>query len=416
MQTRIISEAERTRLKGNVSKTLLLGFCGVFLVIMPILVPFFETRGLDIQDVFLLQAVFAAVILVMEIPSGYLADVLGRKRTLVVGALFLGVGHSLLLVADSFTSLMLFEIGLGIGVSLVSGSDLALLYDSEIALGRSARRQRKVVGRLYTVHTASEAVASIVCSIILLFWSFDAAIYVQVTVGWMPFLISLTLVEPPVERLVASGHVQNFGVILRRLLLGDALLRQVFLSLCIWSLTTFYAVWILQRLWLDQGVPVQNFGYLWGLLMLIAAIAGRYAHAVEDRLGAEALLVLIGVLPVLGYIGLAGFSVLGGFVAAILFFVSRGFGLVVLREALNRRVESKYRATANSLASFGFRGSFVITGPIVGYSMDAWGLQSTLWMLAFGSLLIFAVLILPLILSVKKLPEVGNETLVVAGE
>ena len=401
MSTTVLTNQERLNLKANINKTLLLGFCGVFLVIMPILVPFFETRGLDMQDVFLLQAIFAAVVLLMEIPSGYLADVLGRKSTLVVGALFLGIGHSLLLVADDFFSLMLFEIGLGLGVSLVSGSDLALLYDTEIALGRSLETQRKVVGRLYTAHTVAEALASVVCSVLLLYWSYDAAIYVQVTVGWMPFLVALTLHEPPGERLAGESHMQNFGMILRRLLFGESLLRYVFLSLCIWSLTTFYAVWLLQRLWLDQGLQVQNFGYLWGILMLSAAIAGRCAHLVEDQIGTVTLLVIVGLLPVFGYIGLAGFSVKGGLVAAVMFFVARGFGLVVLREALNRRIESRYRATANSLASFGFRGSFVISGPLVGYSLDLWGLQSTLWMLAVASLVIFAVLILPLIFSVE---------------
>ena len=400
MNTVVLTNQERLLLKANVNKTLLLGFCGVFLVIMPILVPFFEARGLDMQDVFLLQAIFAAVVLVMEIPSGYLADVLGRKCTLVVGALFLGIGHSLLLVADDFFSLMLFEIGLGLGVSLISGSDLALLYDTELALGRSPQTQRKVVGRLYTVHTVAEALASVLCSVLLLYWSYDAAIYVQVAVGWMPFLVSLTLYEPSGERLAGESHLQNFGLILKRLLFRESMLRYVFLSLCIWSLTTFYAVWLLQRLWLDQGLHVQNFGYLWGILTLAAAVSGRCAHIVEDRIGSVALLVLVGLLPVFGYAGLAGFSVAGGLVAALMFFVARGFGLVVLREALNRRIESRYRATANSLASFGFRGSFVISAPFVGYSLDLWGLQNTLWMLAFASLVIFAVLILPLIFAV----------------
>jgi len=401
MNAATLTKQERLNLKANINKTLLLGFCGVFLVIMPILVPFFEERGLDMQDVFLLQAIFAAVVLLMEIPSGYLADVLGRRSTLVVGALFLGIGHSLLLIADDFFSLMLFEIGLGIGVSLVSGSDLALLYDTEIALGRSVETQRKVVGRLYTAHTVAEALASVVCSVLLLYWTYDTAVYVQVAVGWMPFLVSLTLHEPPGERLGSEGHLQNFSMILRRLLLGENILRYVFLSLCIWSLTTFYAVWLLQRLWLDQGLHVQNFGYLWGILMLSAAIAGRCAHMVEDRIGTVALLVIVGLLPVFGYIGLASFSAAGGFVAALMFFVARGFGLVVLREALNRRIESRYRATANSLASFGFRGSFVISGPLVGYVLNLWGLQSTLWMLACASLIIFVVLILPLIFSVE---------------
>jgi hypothetical protein len=74
---------------------------------------------------------------------------------------------------------------------------------------------------------------------------------------------------------------------------------------------------------------------------------------------------------------------------------------VILRDALNRRVPAAYRATANSLASFGFRGAFVVTGPWIGYGLDLWGMSTTLWLLAGASLLIFAGLILPLLAAAR---------------
>ena len=122
----------RDRLKRNINRTLAFGFFQVFLVIMPVVVPFFESRGLTMQQqIFLLQALFAVVVLVMEIPSGYAADILGRRVTLLVGSVFIALGHSMLLFADGFAGLALFEVFLGIGSSLVSGTDLAILYDSE---------------------------------------------------------------------------------------------------------------------------------------------------------------------------------------------------------------------------------------------------------------------------------------------
>ena len=135
------------RLRRNPAVTLVLAFFQVFLVIMPVAVPFFQSKGLSMQEVFSLQALFALVVLLAEVPSGYVADLFGRKRTLVVGAAFCGLGHTLLLGADGFWTLALFEISLGIGSSLISGADIALLYDTEAALGRGEREQRQVVGR-----------------------------------------------------------------------------------------------------------------------------------------------------------------------------------------------------------------------------------------------------------------------------
>ena len=66
------------RLSRNVYRTLLVGFFQVFLVIIPVAVPFFGSYGLTMQDVFSLQALFGFVVLVTEVPSGYIADMLGQ--------------------------------------------------------------------------------------------------------------------------------------------------------------------------------------------------------------------------------------------------------------------------------------------------------------------------------------------------
>lgn len=392
---------DKDRLRQNLSRTLLLCFFQVFLVIMPIAVPFFQSKGLSMQDVFSLQALFALVVLVTEVPSGYLADLIGRKQTLVIGAVFGGVGHSLLLGADGFWGLAMFEIGLGISHSLISGADIALLYDTELALERDERHQRQIVGKLYSVRTASEAVAALTCSFLLL-WSMELAIYVQALVGWLPLVVAVRLVEPPGERLEGSSHTGNMVRICRYLMTHSSVLRLVILALSIWSLTTFYAVWLLQKLWIEQGVGLVHFGYMWAALTLIASLAGRWAHLFEERFGTGWMLVFVGLVPALGYLGLDLFGVVGGYLASISFFVCRGFGLVILREALNSRVPGEFRATANSLASFGFRGAFVITGPFVGYVFDLWGMSVTLMLLFAATLGIFIGLIVPLILAVRS--------------
>jgi hypothetical protein len=393
------------RLERNVGRALLLGFFQVFLVVMPVAVPFFQSKGLSMQEVFSLQALFGLVVVLAEVPSGYLADLLGRKKTLIAGAVFAGIGQSFLLVAEGFWTLAIFELCLGISLSLISGADLALLYDTELALGRSEDEQRQVVGKLYGARTFSEAIAGVVCTVVLVYFSMNELVVLQAIIGWIPLLLVLRIVEPPGERIVGDGHADNMARILGYLWSHSSVLRLVFLGLAIWSLTTFYAVWLLQKLWELQGIELAHFGWLWGALTLIAALAGRWAHRLEDLVGPRALLVLIGLAPAVGYIGLSVFGVIGGLLAASTFFFARGFGLVVLRDALNRRIPSEFRATANSLASFGFRGVFVVTGPFVGYAYDLWGMGTTLAMLTVATLVIFATLILPLVAAVRELPR-----------
>ena len=56
-----------------------------------------------------------------------------------------------------------------------------------------------------------------------------------------------------------------------------------------------------------------------------------------------------------------------GIVIALLLFAGRGLSQVILANALNRRVPSEFRATANSFTSFLFGLLFTLTGPVVGY-------------------------------------------------
>ncbi|MEM7077503.1 MAG: MFS transporter [Pseudomonadota bacterium] len=393
---------QHERLMRNVHRTLLLGFFQVFLVIMPVAVPFFQGKGLSMQEVFALQALFGLVVLLTEVPSGYLADVLGRKNALVVGAVIAAIGHSCLLIAEGFWTLALFEICLGISHSLISGADLALLYDTELALGRDEDEQRQVVGKLYSARTFSEASAALICSLVMVFAGFKELIYVQVVAGWIPVLLVLRLVEPPGQRMQGENHLQNVAQILRYLWQHSLVLRLVVLALSIWSLTTFYAAWLIQKVWEQQGLELAHFGWMWAGLMLMAALSGRWAHAFEARVGARGVLLFIGLAPFAGYIGMQVFGIVGGLASASLFFLARGFGLVILRDALNARVPSEFRATANSLASFGFRGAFVLTGPFVGQVFDLWGMGVTLMLLAGVTLVIFGGLILPLVAAVNS--------------
>jgi len=117
-------------LKRNLNVLYAFGVCSLAFVIIPVIVPFFATKGLSLADVFVLHSAFAVSVVLLEVPSGYLADVIGRRNALILGSLFYGIGFTMLCFVDGFTGLVVFEVIVGSGISLWSGSDLSLLYDS----------------------------------------------------------------------------------------------------------------------------------------------------------------------------------------------------------------------------------------------------------------------------------------------
>ena len=89
-------------MKRNIRIVYAMAFFHTFMLISPVLVPFFESKGLSLSEIFYLQAIFAIAIVLLEAPSGYLADKIGRRAVLVVGSVAHGAGYLFLVFADGF--------------------------------------------------------------------------------------------------------------------------------------------------------------------------------------------------------------------------------------------------------------------------------------------------------------------------
>ena len=75
------------------------------------------------HQIMVLQAIYSVSIVALEIPSGYFADVLGRRRTLILGVIMGTVGMGIYSLSYGFLGFLIAELVLGIGQSFVSGAD-----------------------------------------------------------------------------------------------------------------------------------------------------------------------------------------------------------------------------------------------------------------------------------------------------
>jgi MFS family permease len=110
----------------------------------PVLAVLFTDLGLRLEHYVLLNAVWAAAVFLFEVPSGALADVIGRKRLLVFSSALMVVEMALLLFAPKDGGMWLFAICLlnrflsGTSEAAASGADEAIAYDALPAEGRQA--------------------------------------------------------------------------------------------------------------------------------------------------------------------------------------------------------------------------------------------------------------------------------------
>jgi cyanate permease len=73
-------------------------------------------------------------------------------------------------------------------------------------------------------------------------------------------------------------------------------------------------------------------------------------------------------------------------------------------EALNRRVPGDFRATVNSLVSLAIRAVFIVTGPVLGFALDRYGMTATLAGLLAVFIPLMGIVLVPLVLRIRREP------------
>ena len=147
-------------LRHNILKMYLLKAVLWFMVAMPIIVLFFQEHGLTLTEVMILQSIYSFSVALFEIPSGFIADVFGRKRTIVLSTIFTFIGFLVFSFFGGFYAFAIAQVLVGIGGSLMSGSDSAIIYDTLLETN-SKTTYTKIEGRTYAIGNFSEAFAGI---------------------------------------------------------------------------------------------------------------------------------------------------------------------------------------------------------------------------------------------------------------
>jgi MFS family permease len=380
-------------LRHNIRNIYWMFFFQSFMIIIAVFVPLLQRHGLTMAQVLQTQALFAFVVAVAEVPSGYLADLWGRKNTIIIGQGFIAFAYLWLLQADSFMDFLVYEGLMGIGISLSSGADLALLYDTQTALNEQGDGKEathgKHISRIVAIEGYGGAASGIAASFLTLL-GFDWVLWAQFFSGFISLAFALSLMEAP-RRLSTESHSANIQKLFSTILFRPMVLW-ISLTIIVFGLLGLYSFWLLQKYWELQDIPVTWFGYLWATHCVIRGIVAQHAHEVEAALGWQKVFMLSAALPIISLFGMGMFSGWFGIAFALGLIVCRGLSTVVFYDALNSRVNGEFRATINSMVSLGTRGLFIVTGPLLGYGVDALGVNSTL--------LILATVLLPTVLAV----------------
>ena len=350
-------------LEGNINKMYLLKAVKWFMIVMPIIVLFFEKHGLSLTQIMILQATYSFTVAVLEIPSGFFADIYGRRLSLFYGSILTFIGYLIFSFFSGFNEFFIAEILLGIGGSLISGADSALIYDTLLQLKKD-EDYTKVEGKNYGIGNVSEGIAGVIGGFLAI-TSLDLPVYIQTFVLFFSIPISYSLVEPESSYKLAKS-IKSIWLVVKETFFEKNKLKWYIIYSSSMGIGTLSIAWFVQPFLIEIETPLFYYGIIWAGLNIITGITSYYSYLFKHK----DLLIYISLIMVISFI-LLGYNIsMYGLIFIVFIYLIRGIITPTLRNLININSTSERRATVLSLRSFIIRISFAIIAPILGYITD----------------------------------------------
>lgn len=372
-----INELLMLKLRRNVVLDYIYAFICNLNMSNSIWVLYLTYRGMNLLQIGLLEGIFHITGMFTEIPSGAMADLFGRKRSMIVGRIFLTMSCIVMLFSRNFMGFAFGFILHAWSYNFNSGSEEALLYDSLKMIDRE-ESYAKINGKINFVIEVSQGIA-IVTGGVLAEISYNWCYFVCIVIALLCFMPLVFMTEPPVksektvkEKLssVLSHHFKTSWNIVK----ND---KRIFFIVVYYSIIfTAYTV----LLFYSQQF-FQNHGLNKIQISIIMLFAGLSACA--GALSSNTLMrIMKDKLAVLGACGIAfcilTFGMNNLYLSAFTLVIASFFNSVLYpaqSSTLNALIPSQQRATLISLNSMAFSIVMVLVFPIVGGLADVWNLS-----------------------------------------
>ncbi len=284
---------------------------------------------------------------ILELPSGVLADLIGRKKTLIIGYVFRGAGYSFLAISQNFTQYVLGLCMSAIGEAFVSGAEEALVYDT--------LKENEMLNQYSQVKSRE----SIIYRGILLLSTIAGGYIFKIKAILPYFLTGLTSIIAGIIYIFAKEPVidsEKFSLksYAKNIKLGflESFKDKLTQITSVYYLLIFSVAFLLSYFfeqpfseWL--GFNEKQMSWIFGIIILVNIVTAYFAPAIENRLGYKRINVLLPLIT--GLFMLFTFkNKIWGLTILLIENIFLGYRFIFTQNIYNKRIKSKHRASAIS--------------------------------------------------------------------
>ena len=339
-----------------------------------------------------------AVELLLEIPSGAIADLLGRKVTIILGRVIKFFGYLILAIANNF---WLFLIGYAfyqINEALYSGAGEALIYDS-LKENKKEDLFKKIIPRTFTFCTFGLAIASLFGGFLFEINSSFPYLAAAFT-SLLSLILTLFYDEPKLDSIkinlknYIAQNINGFKHIFSTITLKYISIFSIAVLALSYSGTWYFH----QQLVSSFGYTSLQMGTLFFILYILRAISSMFLKKILAKDHKNYFTIFLAISLSLCYMFSLGAGIIRGSFVLGWKFITDGITWPVTSILQNKYIESKYRATALSSISLLTSAVLAAGGTFIGIFIEKMGVRMTVFF--FG--LIFAFISIPISFKFRR--------------
>jgi len=360
-------------------------FLGGMACCIPIIVLFWKHCGMSLTGIMILQSFFALMLLIFEVPSGYCADLWGRKKVLVLSSLFLIIGSGIYTFADRILHFVISEIAFALGISLISGTCSSLLYDALKERGEE-ERYSKIWGSMLAISLISCALFTSTGGMLYEYHiRLPFIISMLITIGTLPS--ALCMHEPERSKLsISKGYIRKLFSILHRALTQSAEYRNLLITYALVFTFVQTGLWFYKPYFQGCGITPFWFGFIFTAFNLVAALGAKCADIFDKRTAKLPLGVIPLIAVAASYLGMSICWLSWGFLIIFIQQIIRGWFFIAISHRIHRQIDSSERATLISLCSMAGSTAYAAYLPLAGVIADNISIAAALQMCGLLSL------------------------------
>lgn len=172
----------------------------------PVATLFRQARGLSMSEIFIIEAISWALIILLEVPWGWVSDKFGYKKTLIIVNTLFFISKIVFFKAHSFETFLFERIILSVVLAGLSGCDTALIYGSI-----NEEKAQDVFGKYNAFGTLGFLFASVLSTYIVQISLELTAFYTIFPYG-LSAVLTLLLVEVEVNKEERRSLIDNIKV------------------------------------------------------------------------------------------------------------------------------------------------------------------------------------------------------------